>query len=247
MHDIWANAFKNAFAGYSFSFVFFAFVASLATLFILKNTGLLRRSGKTHQYFVYLYWLYIPAVCLGCASAWSGVGALEHTTLAAIADARPAITNASVEYAASAWRTVADKFRQAPDTPVREMCLTVTREYAAKLMDGFLSSKYTAVLRPIAESIQEGTAQTLATAAESYSIKKTAEAVKMNTESLSSLWRADFIKVLQGGFVAKVIAGQAKRALQPLYFKVKLAFFLLLLPVALEIAYSVRKRRRSVP
>lgn len=249
MQEIWTNAFSNAYAGFSFMTLLFALLAAVALLAIMRATGLLRREARWRRMFVCLYYLYIPAVFVICGAAWSSVNSVESTLLSAIKDARPAISSASAKYASSAWRTVAETFKKDPSISIKGMCLAVASDYTDKLLEGFVPAHASMfvrpLLQPVVESMKDGVASSIAQKVEDMALKKASDATSVDQNRLRSFWTTDFTTALQEGIVSDILAHQAKNALTPLYFKVKLMFALLLLPVVLETAFALYRRRKS--
>lgn len=250
MKEIWGNAFSNAYAGFSFMILLYALLAAVALLVIMRLTGLMRREARWRRAFVCLYYLYIPLVFVACGAAWSTVGSVESTMLGALKEARPAISNASAKYASSAWRTVAATFRKDPSISIKDMCLAVAGDYTDKLMEGFVPERANILVRPfvqpILESMKDGLAGAIAQKAEDLVLKKASEAISLDHERLRSFWAADFSAVFQEGLVSDLLEDQAKKAMVPLYFKVKLMFALLMLPVVLETGLALFRRRKAV-
>ena len=212
----------------------------------MKNTGLVRRKDKRHQTVVVVDYLYSPVRFGAAGAAWATVGSLESTMLATIAEARPAISRTSAEYAGSAWKVVAAKFRKEPTISLREMCLTVTRDYAAQLLEGFSNtSRFTAFMKPVADAVQEGVAVSLAKIVEEDIVAKAADMTKLDVQTLRTIWTADLVEALQGGIVCDIMAGQTKRAFRPGYQYIRLMFLLFLLPVLLETGWSAYRRGKK--
>ena len=245
MKELWTNAFRQASGSFDALFILYAVFAAVALLILMRKTGLMRRSAKWHQTLVCVYYLYIPALFAAGALAWSTIGSMEGTMLSTINQARPAISRTTADYAGSAWKVVTEKFRKDPTISLREICLSVTREYAAELLDGLSSvSRFTLFMKPLVDTVQEGVAQTLATVVEEDVLATVAGATLLDEDILKALWTADIVGAMQGGIVCDILAGQTKRAFRPAYDYVRLLFFLLLLPVVLETGYSVYRRRR---
>ena len=246
MKEIWTNAFQHASGSFNAMAILYALAASILVLVIMRKTGLLRRNAKWHQTLVCLYYLYIPLLFIGGAVAWSAVGAMESTVLSTIDQARPAISSATADYAGSAWKAVTEKFRKDPSISLREICLSVTREYAAELLEGLSGvSRFTAFMTPLVDTIREGVALSLAKLVEEDILKKVSGAARLDRETLKTLWTADIVAAMQGGIVCDILAGQTRWAFKSAYQQVRMAFLLLLLPVVLETAFAVYRRRRK--
>lgn len=249
MQDVWSTAFSNAYAGFSFMLLLYAFLAAVAFLIIMRVTGLLRRDTRWRRLLVGLYHLYIPVVFVVCGAAWSSVGSVESSVLGAIKDAKPAISSASAEYASSAWKTVAATFKKDPAISIKDMCLAVASDYANKLMEGFVPERagifVKPFVRPVVDSMKDGVAHSIAQTVEDMALKKVSDATSVDQDRLRSFWKVDFTTALQGGLVSDVITHQAKNAMKSLYSKVKLMFALLMLPVILETAFALYRRRKA--
>ncbi|MDR1242482.1 MAG: hypothetical protein LBM00_06855 [Deltaproteobacteria bacterium] len=245
MREVWANALSNAYAGFNFMLLFYALLASAALLVIMRVTGLLRRDARWRRLLVCMYYLYIPVVFVICGAAWSSVSAVENSVLGAIKDARPAISSTSAEYAASAWKTVAATFKKDPSISIKDMCLAIADDYANELMEGFVPARVSMFVQPVVDSMKDGVARFIAQTAEEMVLKKVSEAADLDRNLLRSFWAADFTAVFQGGLVSDIITQRAEKAMQSLYFKVKLIFVLLMLPVLLETGFALYCRRKT--
>lgn len=246
MKEIWTNAFGHVTGSFEFMTVAHAVLAAVVLLAIMKKTGLMRRVAKWHQTLVCVYYFYIPVLFAVTGVAWATVGSMEGAMLTTIEEARPAISRTSVEYAGAAWKIVAEKLAGKSDISLREMCLTVTRDYANKLLEGFSAvSRFSAFMQPVTDAVQEGVALSLARVVEEDIIGKAADMTRLDTETLRAIWTADLAEAMQGGLVGDILVGQTKRAFKPGYRYIAAMFFLFLLPVALETAWAVYRRRKT--
>jgi len=173
---------------------------------------------------------------------------VEGIVLGAIRNARPAISSASAEYASSAWKTVAAAFKKDPSLSIKDVCLGVAGEYADTLMESFApgTGRFAQTfVRPVVNSMKDGVTRAIAAAMEHMALKKISDAVSLDRERLRAFWKNDFTTALREGLVSDIIAEQAKKAMAPLYFKIKLIFALLMLPVAMETGFAVYRRRKT--
>lgn len=249
MQDIWVNAFSNAYAGFSFMLLLYALLAAVALLVIMRVTGLLRRETRWRRLFVCLYYLYIPVVFIMCGAAWSSVGSVERSVLGAIQDAKPAISSTAAEYASSAWKSVTATFKQDKPMSIREMCLAIADDYVNKLMAGFIPERANmvvqSVMQPVVNSMKDGVVHSVALAVEEMVLKKVADVTSVDQSWLRSFWAVDFTAALEGGLVSAIITHHAQQAMSLLYTKVRLMFVLLMLPVILETAFALYRRRKQ--
>jgi hypothetical protein len=249
MQEVWTNAFSNVYSGFNFMLPLYAFLAAVALLVVMRLTGLLRRDTLGRRLFVCLYYLYIPVVFIICGAAWSSISSVESSVLGAIKDARPAISSASAEYASSAWKTVASTFQKDPSISIKDMCLAVASDYANKLMDGFVPTRASMFVQPfvqpVVDSLKDGVASSVAQAVEDMALKKVSDATSVDKDRLRTFLTADFTSALQEGLITDIITHQAKNAISSLYSNVKLMFALLMLPVILETAFALYRRRKT--
>lgn len=248
MKEIWTNAFAHSVGSFEYMTVVYALLAAILLLVVMRKTGLMRREAKWRQALVCLYYLYIPVVFAAGGFAWATVGSMESTMVAGINEARPAISRASAEYAGSAWLTIIKKFRKDSSISMRDLCLSVAREYAAELLEGFSGmSRFTMLMRPLVNGIREGVVLSLASMFENEILSESAAVAKLDKDALRALWTKDLVTALQGGIVADLLVAQVKTAVKPMYRYTRLTFILLLLPVVLETAFAVYRRRRPGP
>ena len=246
MKELWTDAFRHASGSFDFMTVLYAFLAAIALLAVMRKAGLMRREAAWHNALVRVYYLYIPLLFVGGAVAWSAVGSAESSMLSTIDRARPAITRTTLDYAGAAWAGVTENFRANPTVSLREICLTTSREYAGKLLDGLSGvSRFTLFMQPLVDTIQEGVAQSLAAAVEEEILKTVSDAARLDRAALKNLWTGDLVGAIQGGIVCDILASQARRAFSPAYQYIRMVFILLLLPVILEMAFSLYWRKRS--
>lgn len=128
---------------------------------------------------------------------------------------------------------------------VKEMCLAIYSDYMESVMQKFAPNS-AAVLKPVIGFIKENSAASLAAYLEEKILQKTAGAAKQDIATLRALWSGDFKEAFKGGLISDLIIDQTHNFFALLYSRVKLAFILLLLPVALEItAYAFMRRRKA--
>ncbi|SBW03169.1 membrane hypothetical protein [uncultured delta proteobacterium] len=245
MNTIWRNAFAHATGEFNFMVIVYALLAAVVVLFVMRKTGLMRREAKWHRTLVCVYYLYIPIVFVCAATAWSTVYSAQSGFLSAVDQARPAIATASADYASSVWSSIVSRFRKEPTISLRELGREVAREYSAKLLEGFSdTSRFTLFMKPLVSGLQEGVALSLGAYIEEKLVDTLAGATKVDKELLQRIWKSDLVVLLQGGIVCDILEHQVTQAFKPFYAYLRVMTILFLLPVILETAFSVYRRRK---
>lgn len=245
MKEFWMNTASHAMTGFDFMMVLYWFLASIAVLVILRKTGLLSRTAKWHRVLVCLYYIYIPAVFIGCGALWSSVHSFDYTIRQNLTEARATIIQSSVDYTGSAWKKVLSIFNKNPGISPKDMCLALTREYTDEILAGLNTSKYTMFLAPVVSGLKEGVAVSLAKVLEEKVISSVSGSTSVDKELLKTLWSRDIVEAMRGGLVFDLIFNQVQRVVAPLYAKVKMLFAMLMLPVMLEILLALYLRRKA--
>ncbi|CAK7023531.1 MAG: hypothetical protein DELT_02511 [Desulfovibrio sp.] len=245
MKEFWTNTFSHVWAGFDFAIIVYWLLAGIAVLVLLRVTGLLRRENKWHRLFVCLYYIYIPAVFIGCGALWSSVSSVDYTIRRHLTEARATIVQSSVSYTQTAWDKTLGIFEKRPGLSPKELCLTLTREYADEIMGTTGGSWVADFLSPVTSALKEGVAVSLAAVLEKKAISKVSDTTKLDKDLLETLWSRDIVEAMNGGLVFDLIYNQVHRAVSPLYSQVKTLFAMLLAPVILEILLALYLRRKA--
>ena len=242
---MWESAFASARSEFDYLSILYALLAAVVVLFLMRRAGFLRRTEKWHQTLVCVYYVYIPLVFVGAATAWSTLYAAQSGVQSAFEQSRPAIAEASAKYADSAWKSIVAVFRANPTITVKELIFTVAQDYSEKLVGDFYDiSKITAFTEPLVSSFRSGIASSLITYLEAELIDSAAGVARLDKELVQRLWESDLDSLLKGGIVCDIVKQQVPVGFSPLFGYVRMTTILLLLPVIFETAFSVYRRRR---
>jgi hypothetical protein len=224
---------------------FIGLAAGLILVIVLGRFGMLRRRNRALNILTKFWYVYIPILLAVTLAALSGISYGHSWVLRLTNEARPEITEISVEAAEGFLESLG---AVSGDIQVQHVITLfgghIDGYFGTSVLQG-ITSRSGGYARRVVDAVRPYVTGALTDYVANRLLGAASGRLNLPEERVIELWNTDILTAFKSGLVIDIVEAQINARIAPAYKMVKTLFIILALIPAAEIGISLFLRRRS--